>query len=376
MTDTGDVLNPAELRQQIGRALEGQAESIVGDAIAVFPFSGPQPLDPDYCARICDTALRLLTIAVRDGVIEARNGFVADLRRLAQDRSIGPQQLFSLIYVVERAALDSLDDSFGGTSDQWMPITQLVRRGSFDVLAAFAELLTQEPATGVLIDPLTTLPAGPVLESVLEKELHRAERLGHPFALIVFNVDRLSDINTKHGYGFGDRVLERIGIVMRNYFREQDWVVRRGEDTFAVLLPETLPEYAELLAERVRATVEERLTLRDYRTEQRVTVTVSVAVVIAESIDSDLTMTQLLREAEQTLHRAKHAGRNRVEKIDISSRSLSVQGAARVLGLTQDAVLDLVDRGHLAASEQARTLRFDRVVVETYRRRRQDAQDS
>jgi GGDEF domain-containing protein len=43
---------------------------------------------------------------------------------------------------------------------------------------------------------------------------------------------------------------------MRNYFGEQDWVVRRGEDTFAVLLPETLPEYAELLAERVRATWE------------------------------------------------------------------------------------------------------------------------
>ena len=52
MADTGDVLNPVELRQQIGRALEGEAESIVGEAIAVFPFSGPQPLDPDYCARI------------------------------------------------------------------------------------------------------------------------------------------------------------------------------------------------------------------------------------------------------------------------------------------------------------------------------------
>jgi hypothetical protein len=47
-----------------------------------------------------------------------------------------------------------------------------------------------------------------------------------------------------------------------------------------------------------------------------------------------------------------------------------------VLGLTQDAVLDLVDRGHLAANEQARTLRFDRAVVETFRRRRQNILDS
>lgn len=74
----------------------------------------------------------------------------------------------------------------------------------------------------------------------------------------------------------------------------------------------------------------ERLTLRDYRTEERVSVTVSVGVVIAESIDSDLTMADLLREAEQTLQRAKQVGRNRVEKVDISSPSLSVQSAARV----------------------------------------------
>ena len=365
-----------DLREQICRTLEDQAESIVGESISLFPFTGPQPLDADYCARLCDVALPLLTAAVRDGALDARSDGVADLRRLAQDRGMGPQQLFTLIYVLERAALDSLDDSVGATPDQWVPITQLVRRGSFDVLAAFAELLTHEPTAATLNDPLTTLPAGPLLQSVLEKEVHRAERLGHPFALMLLNVDRLGDINTKHGYGFGDRVLERIGIVMRNYFREQDWVVRHGEDTFAVLLPETLPEYAELLAERVRATVEERLTLRDYRTEERVSVTVSVAVVIAESIDSDLTIAQLLHEAEQTLQRAKGAGRNRVEKVDISSRSLSVSGAARVLGVTQDEVLELVNRGRLAASDHARTLRFDREAIESYRQRRQDIRDS
>jgi diguanylate cyclase (GGDEF)-like protein len=218
---------------------------------------------------------------------------------------------------------------------------------------------------------LTTLHARPVLEAVLEKEIQRAERFGHPFALILFDVDQLSDINATHGYGFGDRVLERIGIVMRNYFREQDWVARYSEDTFMVLLPETLPEYAELLAERARVMVEERLALRDYRTEQRVAVTVSVAVVIAEVIDVDVKVEQLMRQAEQAVHRAKHAGRNRVERVDVSSRSFSVLGAAKYLGMTQNEVLDLVHDGSLTATEHERSLRFDRTVIEQFRKLRQ-----
>jgi diguanylate cyclase (GGDEF)-like protein len=328
VADTENPSNLTELRLQIGRALESEAESIVGESIAVFPFTGPQPLDPDHCARICDVALRLLTAAVRDGGLQARSGFVADLRRLAQDRGIGPQQLFSLIYVVERTALDSLDDRLGASPDQWTPITQIVRRGSFDVLAAFAELLTQEPAHGALIDPLTTLPAGPVLESVLEKELHRAERLGHPFALIVFNVDRLADINAKRGYGFGDRVLERIGIVIRNYFREHDWVTRCSEDTFAILLPETIRANAESLAEGLRVTVEERLALRDYRTEEHVQVTVSVAVLIGDGQNSNHA-DAVLRQAEDAVERAKQAGRNRVEVVEIGGTRVPRPARAR-----------------------------------------------
>lgn len=370
--DSEHVEERTELRLEIGRILKQHLEGIVNDAVALFPFTGPQTLDAAYCARLCDLILQLLIVSIREGELDARHGLVADVRRLAQDRSVSIQQLFGLAYLLERTAVDelALDESFGATSESWPIVAQMVRRASFDVLAAFAELLTREPGNGALTDPLTTLSSRVVLEAVLEKEIQRAERFGHPFALILFDVDRLTDINSTHGYGFGDRVLERIGIVMRNYFREQDWVARYSEDTFAVLLPETLPEYAELLAERVRVMVQERLALRDYKTEERVPVTVSVAVLFAEAIDTDCKADHVLRQAEQAVHRAKHAGRNRVEKVDISSRSLSVLGAAKFLGMTQDEVLDLVHGGQLPASEHERNLRFDKAVVEDFRRRR------
>jgi len=367
--DTRTVQDRAELRRHVARILDHRADAIVSQAMAVVPFAGPLTLETDDYARLCEAALALLASAVREGQQDARSGVVTDLRRLSQDRSISAQRLFDLVYLVERAALDelALDETLGAESDQWSGLTQLVRRASFDAVGAFADHITHQPGADALIDPLTTLHTRPVLEAVLEKEIHRAERFGHPFALILLDVDHLSDINAAHGYGFGDRVLERIGIVMRNYFREQDWVTRYREDTFVVVLPETLPEYAELLAERVRVMVEERLALRDYRTEQRVAVTVSVAVVIAAAMDTAMTNERLLRLAEQAVHRAKHAGRNRVEKVDVSSTTLSVLAAARCLGISQDQVLDLLHSGRLTASEQDRSLRFDRVEIESYR---------
>lgn len=370
-TDTDGVHDRAGLRHHIGRVLDDRRQVIVNDAVAVFPFTGPQPLDPDYAGRLCDLILQVLTASIEEGELDARAGLVADLWRMAQDQSIGIPQLYSLVFLIERTALDevALDESFGSAFESWPVIAQTVRRGSFNALAAFTEHLAHQPV-GAIKDPLTTLHARAVLEAVLEKEIQRAERFAHPFALILFDVDRLAEINATHGYGFGNRVLERIGIMMKNYFREQDWVTRHSEDTFAVVLPETLPEYAELLAERVRVMVQERLALRDYRTEERVPVTVSVAVVIAKSVDTEMSVEQLMEHAEETLHRAKHAGRNRVEKLDLSSPSLSPLGAARYLGVSQKELLALVDGGELAAMESDRSLRFDRGAVEDFRRRK------
>src|SRR6185295_3936264 len=97
-------------------------------------------------------------------------------------------------------------------------------------------------------------------------------------SLILFDVDKLSSINKDHGYGVGDRILERLGILIRTYFRQHDWVGRHSEDSIAVLLVRTDAGHAKDLAERVRATVEERLGFTDHRTDSMVIVTVTAAV--------------------------------------------------------------------------------------------------
>jgi len=152
---------------------------------------------------------------------------------------------------------------------------------------------------------------------VLAKELERAGRYGDAVSLILFDVDRLSTINEEHGHGVGDRILERVGILIRQYFRQQDWVARHSDDSFAVLLTRTDAEHVTELAERVRATVEERLGFTDHRTDRPVVVTLSAAVInlriaIGDVIDPE----RLLADAEIAVDKAKQQGRNRVQRVD------------------------------------------------------------
>ncbi len=197
-----------------------------------------------------------------------------------------------------------------------------MRRASFDLLAAYTERAQLEPSGAAIVDRLTTLYTRPLIDAVLAKEAERAGRFGYQISLILFDVDRLSQLNKEHGYGVGDKVLERLGILIRQYFRQHDWVARHSEDSIAVLLTRTDADAAAGLAEQVRGTVEERLGFKDHRTDQHVTVTVTAAVVnvnvnVGEVIDSE----RLMADAEAALDRGKRAGRNRVVRVDGYSRS-------------------------------------------------------
>jgi len=221
------------------------------------------------------------------------------------------------------------------------------------------------PQHGSIEDPLTTLYTRPVLDAVLPKECCRAERSEHWVSMMLIDVDNLSAINKTHGYGVGDRILERMGILLRTYFRQHDWVTRYHEDTIAVLLPETNPADVLVLAERTRAMIEERLTFRDYRTEQRALVTVSVAVASVRALEGDpVDHEKFYAEAEAALDRAKIGGRNRVEHIELLPRLISIAGATLLLKTDAEGIEKLVAEGRLVPVNSGRHVRLERAAVE------------
>jgi diguanylate cyclase (GGDEF)-like protein len=319
--DTEDTNGPAQddLRQRIGVAIQERAAVLVWDTVAIFPFSGAEFLEPEYCNRIGDVVVQLLTIGIRDGRIDPRGGAVAALHRIAVERNLMAGRLFTFVYLLERSALDelALNDTLGATSEPWPLVAQMVRRASFDLLAAYTERTQLEPSEAAIVDRLTTLHTRPLFDAVLGKELERANRFGSPMSLILFDVDRLSAINQEHGYGVGDKILERLGILIRQYFRQHDWVARYSEDSIAVLLSRTDAEPATELAERVRATVEERLELTDHRNDRPVHVTLSAAVMhVSARAGAPIDPERLLADAEAAVERAKQQGRNRVVRVD------------------------------------------------------------
>jgi diguanylate cyclase (GGDEF)-like protein/excisionase family DNA binding protein len=357
-----------ELRRHVAGLIAARRDLIVADTVATFPVTADsRRLDAGFCLRLGNVSTRLLADAIVDGRIDARGSGISELAALVKDREVSPDQLFTFVHIVMTTSIDelSVDERIGVNTEPWPQASEIVRRAAFDVLGAWSTRLMYMPQHGAIEDSLTTLHTRPVLEAVLPKECSRAERFEHWVTMMLIDIDNLSAINKKYGYGVGDRILERLGILLRTYFREHDWVARYDEDCIAVLLPETNPADALTLAERIRTMVEERLTFRDYRTEERIVVTVSVAVTSARALEGDPIDHQKLSAAvEATLERAKAAGRNSVAQFELKPRLISVEEAMVLLDVDMQGIDRLVADGRLDPVNAGRHVRLERQAVE------------
>lgn len=317
-----------DLRQQLVAVLLDRSDEIAADTAAIFPHGAEEAWDSRQCRRMGRLLVQLLAFAARDGRVDARGSFVADFHQLVRQHAVSADRLFTLAYLIERTALDELatDETIGATTEAWPLAAQLVRRASFDVLAAYHERVLLEPVESTMIDRLTTLHTRSLFQTVLAKEAERAGRFGLPLSVILFDVDNLARINGEHGYGVGDRILERLGILIRGFFRQHDWIARYFEDSIVVLLANNDAAHASDLAENVRATVAERLESVDHRSDRKVRVTLSAAVVnVRVAAGGVVDPARLMADAEAAVARAKRLGRNRIERIDDYPGTLSAE---------------------------------------------------
>lgn len=368
-----------DLRRHLAQLLADRRDVIVADTVATFPLaSGSRRLDADYCVRLGNLVTRLLGDAVVEGRLDSRSAGISELTAIAAEREVSPEQLFMFVHIVMGTSIDelSLDPRIGVNTEPWPQTAQIVRRATFDLLAAWTTRSMDTPLRSAIEDALTTLHTRPVLDAVLPKECCRAERFEHWLSMMLIDVDDLSGINRHHGYGVGDRILERMGILLRAYFRQHDWVVRYAEDTVAVLLPETTPADAKTLADRTRVMVEDRLTFRDYRTDQRAAVTVSIAVTSARALEGEpIDHERFILEAEAALVRAKGGGRNRVEQVELLPRLISIDEATGRLGTTIEGIERLVAEGALDPVNAGRHVRLEREAVEALVRASESGRD-
>ena len=172
---------------------------------------------------------------------------------------------------------------------------------SFDAMRA---RLSEQIGT----DPLTGCLNRRALETRLRTDLRQAKRRANTLAVLAIDLDHFKEINDAHGHPFGDLVLTGLANIMKETARDTDAVARLGGDEFIVVLPDTGWEGALTFAERIRRRVDETTFTSPTAS---IRITISVGVALARGTDP-VSAATLLQEADQSLYKAKSAGRNRV----------------------------------------------------------------
>jgi len=205
-------------------------------------------------------------------------------------------------------------------------ITAALRRGAQDVLrepvdaveliarvqAAERTKILQEELdaqsrrleTLIFGDELTGLVNRRFLLTQLGALVSGARRHNRPLSIVMLDIDHFKAINDEHGHAAGDAVLVAVAATLRDRLRAEDWVGRLGGEEFLAVLPDDDADGASVVAEGLRAAVEE-LTVRRERDRLRVTASVGWA-----TLEGDEGSEELLRRADDALYAAKRAGRN------------------------------------------------------------------
>ncbi|HXG08563.1 MAG TPA: diguanylate cyclase [Gemmataceae bacterium] len=157
-----------------------------------------------------------------------------------------------------------------------------------------------------LTDPLTGLLNRRAIDDAAQLEVKRHLRYRNPLALGLIDADHFREINKRYYHTGGDQVLISLAKILTGSVRMVDTVGRIGGEEFLVLAPETDLDGAQVLAERIRATVERsRITYKG----EPIRVTVSVGFAVADTgaaADYD----QMKHVAAAALGEAKARGRN------------------------------------------------------------------
>ncbi|MBI1774845.1 MAG: PleD family two-component system response regulator [Proteobacteria bacterium] len=183
--------------------------------------------------------------------------------------------------------------------------TQLRRRRYQDRLRANY----QRSLAVALIDQLTGVYNRNYLLIHLSGLMQRTMASGKPLAMLLVDVDYFKQVNDTHGHAAGDQVLRELATRMSHFTRNFDTVARYGGEEFVVVMPDTNPDLAMLVAERLRQRIEDvPVILRD----TGAAVTVSVSIGVAHALGTGDTPDELVKRADQALYAAKRQGRNRV----------------------------------------------------------------
>jgi diguanylate cyclase (GGDEF)-like protein len=198
-------------------------------------------------------------------------------------------------------ALSVYSTSLSEYSDDQIRLLETVTRLASDALANAVNHARAE--SNALTDSLTGLPNARRLHVRFEEEVSRARRTGHPFQVIMLDLDDFKLVNDTFGHKLGDRMLREVAGLVHAQLREYDFLARYAGDEFVAIAPDLAGPKVEELRERIEKVVSAFSIDVRARGKARVGISVGAAVY---GVDGE-TLDQLLVAADQAMYRAKSA---------------------------------------------------------------------
>lgn len=168
-----------------------------------------------------------------------------------------------------------------------------------ETLEALRRLATRDQLTGLLNRR--------EFERILAEEEERAVRFGHPFSLVMVDIDHFKSVNDRHGHPVGDAVLREVARRLSEEVRSVDRVARYGGEEFALIIMQSEREAALEMARRVCSAVEREPVLARDTLALNVTISAGIASMPKQARSAS----ELVTAADRALYAAKAAGRNR-----------------------------------------------------------------
>jgi two-component system cell cycle response regulator len=160
-------------------------------------------------------------------------------------------------------------------------------------------------------DPLTGIGNRRALDEDLAVLDARVTRYGHRYCMALIDVDFFKSYNDTYGHPAGDHVLQTVAAELDYQARGGDTLYRFGGDEFLGIFPEQSLATGVLAVHRMRIGLERLAIPHDGNPLGVLTISAGVAMLDRDRVAA---VTDVLKEADVALYRAKQLGRNRVEQ--------------------------------------------------------------
>jgi diguanylate cyclase (GGDEF)-like protein len=215
---------------------------------------------------------------------------------------------------------ESREEALRAEAEANEKLEQMVQERTLELEVTLRELndVNQKLIEQTTLDSLTGVKNRNAFDRRLVAEGRISRRQQTPMAILMLDIDKFKAVNDEFGHLGGDHCIQSIAqTITEQLKRPMDLVSRFGGEEFAIILPNTDIGGALVLAENIRAAIEE-LTLAWDNKPMRLSASLGVSATVIESDEHPI---ELLELADKALYQAKRNGRNRVESFQSESLS-------------------------------------------------------